>query len=34
MQFTAEHRQISDTIKRFVKNEINPFVREWEAAGQ
>ena len=34
MQFTAEHRQISDTIKRFVKNEINPNVREWEAAGQ
>ncbi len=34
MQFTAEHRQISDTVTRFVKNEINPHVKEWEAAGQ
>ncbi len=34
MPFTAEHRQISDTVKRFVKSELNPFVKEWEAAGQ
>jgi citronellyl-CoA dehydrogenase len=34
MQFTAEHRQISETVTRFVKNEINPHVKEWEAAGQ
>ncbi len=34
MQFTAEHRQISDTVTRFVRNEINPHVRQWEAAGQ
>src|SRR5574337_155983 len=34
MQFTAEHRQLSDTVTRFVKGEINPFVKDWEAAGQ
>lgn len=34
MPFTAEHRQISDTVKRFVRSEINPFVKQWEAAGQ
>ncbi len=32
MQFTAEHRQIADTVKRFCEAEINPYVKEWEAA--
>jgi citronellyl-CoA dehydrogenase len=34
LKFTTEHRQISDTVVRFVQNEINPFVAEWEAAEQ
>ncbi len=33
MQFTAEHIALSDTVKRFVENEINPFCAEWEKAG-
>ncbi len=32
MQFTAEHRQIDDTVTRFVEKEINPNVTDWEAA--
>ena len=32
MKLTPEHRQIADTVKRFVHKEINPFVPEWEAA--
>jgi citronellyl-CoA dehydrogenase len=32
MQFTAEHRQIAETVKRFCEAEINPYVKEWEAA--
>ena len=32
MKLSPEHRQIADTVKRFVRNEINPFVPEWEAA--
>ena len=34
MQLTTEHRQIDDTVTKFVKNEINPYVAEWEAAEQ
>ncbi|MBX3638383.1 MAG: acyl-CoA dehydrogenase family protein [Rubrivivax sp.] len=34
MQFTPEHRQIEDTVVRFVEKEINPFVDEWERAEQ
>ena len=34
MKFTAEHNQISDTVRKFVANEINPFTKEWEKAGQ
>ena len=34
MQFTAEHRQLADTVGRFVREEINPHVAEWEAAEQ
>jgi citronellyl-CoA dehydrogenase len=32
MKFTPEHEQIRDTVKRFVVNEINPQVPEWEKA--
>lgn len=32
MQFTHEHRQVQDTLKRFIDERINPFVDEWEAA--
>ncbi|MBI5256133.1 MAG: acyl-CoA dehydrogenase family protein [Burkholderiales bacterium] len=34
MQFTDQHRQLDDTVTKFVKNEINPFVDEWEKAEQ
>lgn len=34
MKFSAEHRQIEDTVVKFVQKEINPFVAEWEAAEQ
>jgi citronellyl-CoA dehydrogenase len=32
MLLTPEHEQLRDTVRRFVENEINPFVDEWEAA--
>ena len=32
MQFTPEHLALAETVKRFVDNEINPHVDEWEAA--
>ncbi|MCM2287522.1 MAG: acyl-CoA dehydrogenase family protein [Sulfuritalea sp.] len=34
MQFTAEHRQLADTVSRFVREEINPHVAKWEEAEQ
>jgi citronellyl-CoA dehydrogenase len=34
MKFTPEHRQLEDTVVKFVDKEINPFVAEWEAAEQ
>jgi citronellyl-CoA dehydrogenase len=34
MKFTPEHTQIADTVKKFVMNEINPHVPEWEEAQQ
>ncbi|MEO8124324.1 MAG: acyl-CoA dehydrogenase family protein [Burkholderiales bacterium] len=34
MQFTPEHEQIADTVRKFVTKEINPHVAEWEAAQQ
>ena len=34
MIFTTEHNQIADTVKKFVINEINPHVAEWEKAEQ
>lgn len=32
MQFTPEHLALAETVKRFVENEINPYVDEWETA--
>lgn len=33
MLFTQEHEEIRRTMTSFVKNEIDPFVEEWEEAG-
>jgi citronellyl-CoA dehydrogenase len=33
MQFTQEHEELKRTVERFVDNEINPHVDEWERAG-
>lgn len=33
MKLTPEHEQISDTLKRYIDAEINPYVDEWEEAG-
>ena len=33
MQFTPEHEQIADTVRKFVANEINPYTAQWEKAG-
>lgn len=30
MQFTQEHNQLRETVAKFVENEINPHVDEWE----
>jgi len=32
MQFSHEHEEIQRTLKRFIDDEINPHVDEWEAA--
>ncbi|MFO1407427.1 MAG: acyl-CoA dehydrogenase family protein [Steroidobacteraceae bacterium] len=32
MQFNDQHRQLDDTVTRFVQNEIDPYVVEWERA--
>jgi citronellyl-CoA dehydrogenase len=32
VKFTPEHRQLDDTVTRFVEKELNPYVAEWEAA--
>ena len=32
MQFTAEHRALAETVKRFCEQEINPHIKEWEEA--
>ncbi len=34
MKFTEEHRELRRTVARFVEQEINPHVDEWEAAGR
>ena len=33
MLFTAEHEEPRRTLQKFIANEINPHVDEWEAAG-
>lgn len=33
MEFTTEHNSLYESVRRFVANEINPFVDEWEEAG-
>ena len=32
MLLTEQHEQLRETVTRFVENEINPFVDEWEKA--
>ncbi|MBO9648968.1 MAG: acyl-CoA dehydrogenase family protein [Variovorax sp.] len=32
MIYTAEHREMMGSIRRFISSEIDPFVDEWEAA--
>jgi len=34
VNFTPEHKQLFETVKRFIEKEINPHVAEWEAAEQ
>lgn len=33
MQLTAEHHALYDTTRKFVQNELNPQIPEWERAG-
>lgn len=33
MQFTEEHEQLRETVRRFVQAEIDPHADDWEAAG-
>jgi citronellyl-CoA dehydrogenase len=33
MQLTPEHEELQRTVERFVANELNPYVDEWEEAG-
>jgi citronellyl-CoA dehydrogenase len=33
MQLTHEHKELYGTVKKFVEDEINPHVEEWEKAG-
>ncbi len=33
MQWTEEHDMLRETVRSFVKNEINPYVDEWEEQG-
>ncbi len=33
MNYTHEHQSLYDTTKKFVETELNPHVKEWEAAG-
>ena len=32
MQLTHEHEELKRNLKRFIDDEINPHVDEWEAA--
>jgi len=33
MRFTQEHKALSESVKKFVEAEINPYVDEWEKEG-
>lgn len=33
MQFTTEHNNLSASVKKFIVEQINPYVDEWEQAG-
>lgn len=32
MLYTEEHRSMMKTVRRFVAEEVDPYVDEWEAA--
>jgi citronellyl-CoA dehydrogenase len=34
MKFTSEHRQLADTVEKFIEKEVNPHVPAWEKAEQ
>jgi citronellyl-CoA dehydrogenase len=34
MKFTDQHEELRRTVARFVREEVNPHVEEWEAAGE
>jgi citronellyl-CoA dehydrogenase len=34
VNFTAEHRQLEDTVVKFCDRELNPHIAEWEAQGR
>ncbi|TNE39545.1 MAG: acyl-CoA dehydrogenase [Alphaproteobacteria bacterium] len=34
MQFTQEHRELTESLKKFIESEINPYVDEWEEKEQ
>ena len=34
MLYTAEHKSLYESVVKFVKDEINPHMDEWEKAGQ
>src|SRR6201996_7321584 len=34
MLFTADHDEVRRSLQKFIATEINPFVDEWEDAGQ
>ena len=34
MLFSEQHEQVRNTINKFIVNEINPYVDEWEEAGR
>jgi citronellyl-CoA dehydrogenase len=34
MHLTLEHRQLTETVTRFIEKEVNPFVPEWERQEQ
>ena len=33
MQWTKEHNNIRETVAKFVDNEINPYIDQWEDDG-